>query len=559
MLTRRLNVSVDLYVEGDLYVGDDGIFTGDITAANISGTNTGNVTLATVGASPTAAGATLSGATGQVLTLQPADGTNAGVVSTTTQTFAGAKTFTGAISASNLSGTNTGNVTLATVGSSPAAAGASLSGQVLTLQPADGSNAGVVSTTTQTFAGTKTFSAAVVTGNLTVDTNTLVVDSTNNRVGVVTTSPSVPLEVTGEVKLTNGHLLINTTLPASVLTNDYCGIWYPNAVGFNSETTAAYAAVRMFANMKRTAGGWVQNDTSRPTWSMALGHGVNTDYYAVARSPAGGNLNAGGFVEFFKIDNTGVMTVAGTVTTAASTVTIKGAQANGASAVGVVSDTSTAYSTTGALIHSFRNNGTQKARIDKDGNIVFQSSNIGLAWEGFNSNNPIIYYNGANQIDFGVGDRIRANGFGNTNAGAPVTLASRRTNASNAVGTQINTDNTFSTAGAKLVSVTNNSTEKLYIDKDGTIGQGYTDSTASPGNATINKPAGKSAVASGATSVVITNSVVAATDIVHITPMDIDTAIAKWKYATAAGSFTVTVDAAAAADWKFSWQVVKTF
>jgi hypothetical protein len=36
-----------------------------------------------------------------------------------------------------------------------------------------------------------------VTGNLTVDTSTLKVDSTNNRVGILETSPTVPLEVKG--------------------------------------------------------------------------------------------------------------------------------------------------------------------------------------------------------------------------------------------------------------------------------------------------------------------------------------------------------------------------
>ncbi len=71
------------------------------------------------------------------------------------------ETFVGTIAASNLSGTNTGNVTLASVGSTPAAAGASLSAQVLTLQPADATNPGVVTTGTQTLAGAKTFSSVI--------------------------------------------------------------------------------------------------------------------------------------------------------------------------------------------------------------------------------------------------------------------------------------------------------------------------------------------------------------------------------------------------------------
>lgn len=120
----------------------------------------GILTFATVGSSPTAAGASVSGT---VATLQPADATNAGVVSTGAQTIAGVKTLTSApvmsgasITAStvpnsalantavaNLSGTNTGDVTLSAAGSSPAAAGASLSGQVLTLQPFDSTHPGI--------------------------------------------------------------------------------------------------------------------------------------------------------------------------------------------------------------------------------------------------------------------------------------------------------------------------------------------------------------------------------------------------------------------------------
>lgn len=65
------------------------------------------------------------------------------------------------------SGTNSGDVTLAAVGSSPNSNGASLTGQQLTLQPADATNPGVVTTGTQTFAGAKTFSGAVSTAALT--------------------------------------------------------------------------------------------------------------------------------------------------------------------------------------------------------------------------------------------------------------------------------------------------------------------------------------------------------------------------------------------------------
>lgn len=47
--------------------------------------------------------------------------------------------------------------------------------------------------------GTATLASATITGDLTVDTSTLKVDSTNNRVGVVQATPLYPLDVTGIV------------------------------------------------------------------------------------------------------------------------------------------------------------------------------------------------------------------------------------------------------------------------------------------------------------------------------------------------------------------------
>ena len=58
-------------------------------------------------------------------------------------------------------GSNTGDVSLTAVGTSPANAGASLSGQVLTLQPANATNPGVVSSTSQDFLGAKTFLTSI--------------------------------------------------------------------------------------------------------------------------------------------------------------------------------------------------------------------------------------------------------------------------------------------------------------------------------------------------------------------------------------------------------------
>ncbi len=113
-------------------------------------------------------GSSANGATINVnaLIFQSASVTVPGMVNTGVQSFAGNKTFTGTISASNLSGSNTGDVTLAAFGSTPSANGASLSGQVLTLQPADATHPGGLSIIAQTIAGDKTFSGNISAANL---------------------------------------------------------------------------------------------------------------------------------------------------------------------------------------------------------------------------------------------------------------------------------------------------------------------------------------------------------------------------------------------------------
>jgi hypothetical protein len=52
--------------------------------------------------------------------------------------------------------------------------------------------------------GTATLASATITGDLTVDTSTLKVDSANNRVGIVKTTPAYPLDVGGRISYSGG-------------------------------------------------------------------------------------------------------------------------------------------------------------------------------------------------------------------------------------------------------------------------------------------------------------------------------------------------------------------
>lgn len=96
------------------------------------------------------------------------------------------------------------------------------------------------------------------------------------------------------------------------------------------------------------------------------------------------------------------------------------------------------------------------------------------------------------------------------------------------------------------------------VQSSGLMNQRGTDSSGSPGAATIDRPIGKSAVAATASSVVITNNLVTASSHIVITPMENGTSNAEFrnfKVTPAAGSFTVTLSSSVTVAWPFSWRV----
>lgn len=128
--------------------------------------------------------------TTQVSGILPSANGGTGINNSFNLTIAGTSSINGTFSGTS-SGSNTGDVTLAAVGASPNANAASLSGQVLNLQPASASFPGVITTGTQTLTGAKTFSNDLaITSNsttaLTINSTSFIFDATNNALGIGT-------------------------------------------------------------------------------------------------------------------------------------------------------------------------------------------------------------------------------------------------------------------------------------------------------------------------------------------------------------------------------------
>lgn len=108
------------------------------------------------------------------------------------------------------------------------------------------------------------------------------------------------------------------------------------------------------------------------------------------------------------------------------------------------------------------------------------------------------------------------------------------------------------------VGTSGNAASLLAVDYSGKTFQPTTDSSGTPGAATINKPSGVSAIATGASSVVISNTLVTATGGIFISPRARDATglIPTVTARTAATSFTVSTTANCTADLIFDWWMV---
>jgi len=124
-------------------------------------------------------------------------------------------------------------------------------------------------------SGTATLASATITGDLTVDTSTLKVDSANNRVGVVNASPAAALDILGGKDSTNVIVGAPLSTVGGGAFANYSELLFKNTAGSNSD-----ASIRAYGNVWNAAGSQLAFFTS----------------------------NNSAVAERYRIDNTGVST-----------------------------------------------------------------------------------------------------------------------------------------------------------------------------------------------------------------------------------------------------------
>lgn len=115
----------------------------------------------------------------------------------------------------------------------------------------------------------------------------------------------------------------------------------------------------------------------------------------------------------------------------------------------------------------------------------------------------------------------------------------------------------YTQAGVTLAGTLQNS----QLTVAGGLRESYTDTTTTPGAVTVNKPAGRSKIAAGQSTLVVTCAFCFLSSIVgiNIEGGAFDATATRFQVTPGAGSFTVTFNAAATAAVTFSWDILNVY
>lgn len=153
-----------------------------------------------------------------------------------------------------------------------------------------------------------------------------------------------------------------------------------------------------------------------------------------------------------------------------------------------------------------------------------------------------------------TGGTINGASVGATTPAAGTFTTLTANNAVTANGANVN--HSLAPTGTGNVTIGATGTGLTTITRVGSFNMLSTDTSGTPGNATINTLSGRAAFAAAGSTVVITNSTVTATSKVFVSLRGGDATLTSVRVTPAAGSFTVTGNAAATATTIFDFLVV---
>lgn len=248
---------------------------GNITGANLSGTNTGDVTLAAFGSTPNANGLSLSG---QALNLQPADATHSGGLSSTDwNTFNGKQASGSYITAltGDVTASGPGSVasTLATVNSNIGTfASVTVNGKGLTTAAANLSGDITTSGSVSTLATVNSNVGSFTNANITVNGKGLITAASNGSSGSTAFAPTVQQFTSGSGTYNLDYAFTVSSANATV------GATYTN----NAVTFTVYKTVASSTLVYMRGSG---PPTSSGTLTKSGGTGDSTITFSAFKTP----------------------------------------------------------------------------------------------------------------------------------------------------------------------------------------------------------------------------------------------------------------------------------
>lgn len=434
---------------------------------------------------------------------------------------------------------------------------------------AGASSRGLVSTLAQTFAGVKTFAAALI-ASVGIQLNGAIY-GTNGTGATDVVIKSGTNVADGSVNATAKLLSVRTGVSGSEAEYAYVtkqGLFVGGGGPNSGKNVAAFAVGSSIFELSQGASNVTPMMVARATGgkAAALGAGTNGAFFAfdstgffVIEADARATMDngtAGAGTVMLKVDSAGVVSApqSGTYEGGLNFASLRA----GSGSVGT--DVVTKLGTTlanasvnaAAKLFSVRTGlgGTEveKTYIDASANLVTGGSvSFGADLKATTATGSLRDVDGNQRL------LLQSNGLG----GLQYAQGAASDGAS-AVAHVLTNAFALANATAKIVSFkagAGNANEKAYVTALGTLGHpgSIPDASGSPGNATQNGPRGRAALANAASSVTITNNQVTANSFVAV-EWETDPG-QRHTVTIAAGSFTVTLSGAAAGNKTFRYYV----